>query len=231
MPKKNRNSSPITVVPFHYAVSVAVSSNIGQTNILPALFPRLLDIADGFDMYRFSKFKFRILPSLVITEMHAAGFYPGVTDNAPATFNDISENVMSCLRSWNHAIPTEWVEIPPVVLAGYVGWYKTVAGSIDAALERVGTIFVYGSSTNAVTLEFRGVCEFKGPANTGATPALRQRRMLLEEKARMLKILSLTDGDNVDSSSDPARRRLGLKATQLPEAVCRDPRQTPPNSG
>ena len=145
-------------------------------------------------MYRITAFKFRVMPNGTSnTSIQAAGFYPGVTDNAPATFNDICENVMSCLKAGNQTVPTEWISVPEVVLRGYVDWYKTVAGSIDAALERVGTLFVYDGASGAVLVEFRGTFEFKGPANTGATPAERQRRMLLEEKARMLKILSLTE--------------------------------------
>lgn len=195
-----RGGSAITRLPFHYAVAVSPSSGLAQQNLLPSTFPRVLEAADAFDMYRVSKFKFRLLGTTTATtgannEIQVAGFYPGVTDNAPASVNDISENVYSAVRC-GMTVPTEWVNIPKVVLQGYVPWYKTVAGSIDAALERFGTMFFFtsGGSTTTIVIEYRGEFEFKGPANTGATPAARRERMLLEEKARMLKILALPEG-------------------------------------
>jgi len=195
-----RNGQAITRLPFHYFVAVGTSAGAGQVNMLPAAFPRVLEVADSFDMYRVSKFKFRIGPpnstlAASTTAHQVAGFYPGVTDNAPASINDVSENIYSTVRWGNQTTPSDWVEVPKTVLQGYVPWYKTVAGSIDAALERFGSMFVFSSdaSTTSVTIEYRGVFEFKGPANTGATPADRRKKMLLEEKVRMLKILALSE--------------------------------------
>lgn len=200
-----------TRLPFHYAVSVATSSGAAQVNLAPSTFPRVLEVADSFDLYRVNKFKFRIGNSTTtaVNEIQTAGFYPGVTDNAPASFNDVSENVYSCVKHIQQQCWTEWVNVPNVVLRGQVPWYKTVAGSIDAALERFGSMFFFtgGGTTTAVLIEYRGEFEFKGPANTGATPAERRKRMLLEEKARMLEILALAE-ERTAKAGGPISRAL-----------------------
>jgi len=188
------------------------------------MFPRVLEVADSFDCYRIAQFWFRILPAVSsATGLHAAGFYPGITDGAPASINDVSENVYSVVKGINQTVPTQWCKVPRQVLQGYVPWYKTVAGSIDAALERVGTMFYFESAggIGPVQMEFKGVFEFKGSANTGATPAARQRRMLLEEKNRMLKILALSETDEKPART-PGDAKSGFKQKKFTAVQLQD---------
>ncbi len=199
MPKANRAKAVVTV-PFRYAFASTTAAGIATFSLQPSSFPRVLEVADSFDEYRVSKFSYRVHPILAATATPTAAFasvafYPGVTDNAPGSANDVSENVYSAVIADRATQPTPWVHVPPVVIHSYTPWLKTVAGSIDTALERFGAMFIADSagSNRQILVEYHGEFQFKGPANTGATPAERQRSLLLAEKSRMLKILAITE--------------------------------------
>jgi hypothetical protein len=111
------------------------------------------------------------------------------------------ELLPSCHLSGSNTVPTEWVRVPKSDLAGPLPWYKSIAGSADATEEAPGAISVFSTgTTDAFSLEVRGVFEFKtavAPANTPAAVALRDqvrtlRKMdqLLSEKQRLLAVLA-----------------------------------------
>jgi hypothetical protein len=201
-------------LPFHYCYSQALTSGLFQSSVLPALFPRVATEADAWAHYRFKAFSFRLHPSSPKTVAQAAGFCGGIQDTAPATFNAVVELIPSCVNAIGSTVPCEWVRVPKTDLAGPFPWYKTIAGAADPTEESPGTITVVGTGTETMTIEFRGIIEFKTSVATANTPlalqmknAMRQERLNAElkfERDTLLRILSTTTPPSIGGAKLPA---------------------------
>ncbi len=122
--------------------------------------------------------------------MQAAAYYPGVVDTTPTTVGAVADSLFSTLLGTAQAKPTDWVNIPRQSLQGYLPWYKTIAGTLDPSEEVQGNIYVCGTGTEIVHVEFMGVIEFKAPAAAANTPMIRKAQLLEKEKQRLLQILA-----------------------------------------
>ncbi len=193
----SNKSNNIIRVPFSLYSPSAMTSGSGALNLQPSNFPRVLSIADSFDLFRLGELSYRIHPpqmgvgasSTTHTVPHFMAFFPGITDTTP-TPTSISENIQRCISAPGMTVPTAWVHVPKEMLRGPLPWYKTVNGSTDPVNEYPGTIYYGSTGSESVLSEIQGVFEFKGPAPTGATPMMKKNVALLRERQRLLDLLS-----------------------------------------
>ncbi len=193
----SNNLSKIVRVPFSYVLPATPTTVYDVQPIAPSLFPRILAIANSYELFRVAEMKFRILSSGVAAgDYCTAGYYPGITDSPPADAQTLSENPVSTTWHEGWTVPSSWCEVPRADLRGMHEWYKTVPGSPENAEEYPGEFFSCASPNNTLrTVEFKGVFEFRGAVNTAATPMVRQKLALLKEKQRLLKILAVTENE------------------------------------
>ncbi len=160
---------------FHL-VNTSASDGSGKLSI--PLSPLIADIlsnqANNFAYYRFTKFKFRIMPNATSSQVEVAScFYAGVPDATPGTVTAITGVKDSTYLSKAMTIPSAWVSVPRVTLSGKQPWYKAVAGSPESVEEIQGYIlFVCSTATANITYEFRGKVQFKDQVDSSATPPL-----------------------------------------------------------
>ncbi len=185
-PSQSFRDHPI-VIPFSaYLDYTATASTTVQ--MYPAQFGRVLAEADAFELYRFTKLKFRLLPGGTAGHVVAA-YVPGVTDTAPNTITTVGSIPQHAAIGATQTTPSPWVTLRRE-LQGYEPWYKTVAGTPDAAQEIQGNIFIATSAATSFAIEIVGVCEFRGPVPLTSTPAMRREAALTAEYNRIMKFLA-----------------------------------------
>ncbi len=199
--KKMGRSRPSQSLRDH-SISIPFAAAIPYTGataytvaLQPVSFTRVLAEADGYELYRFTKLKFRLIDT--VNAYLAAAYFPGVTDTAPTSETQICANPQHTFLGVNQTVPSGWVTLGKE-LRGYEPWYKTIAGTPDPAQEIQGNIFITASSsTVAFHIQIKGVIEFRGPVPTGSTPAMRREAMLKKEYARIMHVLAAGGGGAV----------------------------------
>ncbi len=213
----SNNKRQITSVPFKSYLGILLATGKNSTVVAPInpLSSRLAGIADEYQLYRMTKFRFRIHPvasTAVAGESIITAYIPNVIDATPA-WVDLNENVNSAMimagtttdasgtpsNSAPQLCPTNWVNVPRSVLRGSLEWYKAVPGTFATWDENQGVLCTASSvtsSTVGVFIEIDGICEFTGPADPGATPALRAAQRLAERQ-RLLELLAMDPKQNV----------------------------------
>ncbi len=194
---------------FHGVIATTLTSGASLIQISPNSFPRVTTLADTYALYRFRDLKFRILPDTAITAMQSAVFQPGVVDTVPANVAAAMQGLNAVALPIRQVVPTNWVELNQKDLASYTPWLKTAFGTVDPDQEIQGNIFLNGTGSEVVTVELRGVVDFKNPINTGSTPEVRAR-LVAAEKKRLLNILSAPD-------VSPTMSATSVVATKLPK--------------
>ncbi len=199
-----RNAKDSSVVPFHSLLATALVSGAGAFNGNSAGLSgtRLPSEADAWAHFRIKSLRFRIIPDGAITGRQVVGWVGGVEDTVPATTATALELVPSTIFGARATVPTEWVSVRKEDLAGPLPWYKTVQGTADSTEEMPGQLVITGNGTDTVTVEVRGVFEYKTSVSTANTPAaiaarlrLRQERLVAHqerERARLLAVLATT---------------------------------------
>jgi len=203
MPNKGRKGGgrqDSCLLPFHYAQTGSLVSGIVGINLTPAAFPRVALEADVWAHFRIRKLAFRLMPTSPSTVAQAGGYVGGAQDSNPATFTQVSELIPSTVKGVGQTVPTAWVHPTRSELAGCFPWYKTVAGTADVTEEVPGAIVIVGTGTEAYSIEFKGVFEFKTGVNAANTPLEKELRDLVRrervniaqriERDAILKILS-----------------------------------------
>lgn len=190
------------VIPFHISLAGSLAAGAFSFNLNPSAINRLLIEADAWAHFRVRSFSFRLLPTSPSTVAQAAGFVGGIQDTPPASYLQVSELLPSCVKGVGQTVPTSWVRVSRMDLAGPFPWYKTIPGSADATEEAPGAVIVIGSGTETYNIEMKGKFEFKTSVNSGNTPLsadlrarIREERALLmkqKERETLLKILSIT---------------------------------------
>jgi hypothetical protein len=141
----------------------------------PGNFGRLLNCAKAFEFYRFTKLRFRLMPSESSTatqQVLVAGYLAEIADTPPA-FAGVTEMMPQSTvvlagtgTTSTQTVPGKWVNVPRnVLLATPVKWYKTVASSGEDIFLSQGTIWLASSSvadTAFLNLEIEYSCEFTG---------------------------------------------------------------------
>ena len=179
------NKSGIVRVPFRIFSAETVASAIFQRNLYPlGMSSRLATLADGFDMFRVTELAFRIHPNGTRTAVQSVSFYPGITDTAPGSTSVNSECIDCAILGTGQTHATEWQRVPPAHLKGYFTWYKTLSSSLDPTEEIQGMFFGVSTGTETISVEYRGVFEFKNGVSTSVTPMLKTsvRREVMRDK-------------------------------------------------
>ncbi len=202
-------------MPFHYVVNTTFTAGVLSMTLAPALFPRVQLEADVWAHFRVRKLSFRLLPTSPSTVAQALGFVGGIEDTPPSTFQQVTELIPSTIKGVGQTVPSPWVHVPKRDLAGPFPWYKTVPGTADSTEESPGQCIAVGTGTEAVTVEFKGVIEFKTSLNSANTPlAVRLREMIRKErqafvleaeKNRLLKVMA---GSSVLKEEKPTGGKL-----------------------
>jgi len=185
MGKGRRQGKDMMIFPFHYFVSGALAAGTNYLLVAPNgnMTPRGVVEADAWQHYRMVRLSFRLHPNGTRTSAQAAGYIGGQPDTIPSTLGQIAELLPSTFLGLSTTVPTEWVNIPKLDLAGPIPWYKTIPGGADPTEESPGILAVAGTGTEVYMLEMRGVIEFKTSSATANTPlALNCRRQLREER-------------------------------------------------
>lgn len=202
MSKHSKSSRDSCVVPFHCLINSPLVGGVYGATLSPAnLGSRLPVEADNWAHYRVKSLAFRLHPLLAAsTTQQAAGYIGGVQDTPPSVVPQVMELIPSCFQAKASTVPTEWVKVSKVDLAGPLPWYKAVAGAADATEEYPGVLVITGNTTETFILEVKGVYEFKvaiAPANTPEflklrlqARELRQKEAANVEKQRLLAVLA-----------------------------------------
>lgn len=156
--KKNKQSSKgLGAKPESVCGRTVFTLAVGNATIpiSPASFPRLLAMADVFNLYRFTKLKFSIYPA----GNTAVGYSNGEFDTPPTTVAQIMEIAYAGLNTATQSVPTH-VNVPRSELLGdsTLKWYKTIAGTPAVGFEVQGNLFVLAGAIQFFVVEW--TCEF-----------------------------------------------------------------------
>lgn len=181
--RKKNGGKDSCKLPFHYVFRAALTSGAANIAANPAgLSARAGIEADVWGHFRIPSLSFRLHPSATITADQAAGFVGGVQDTAPGTLQQVVELLPSCIRSIQSLVPSEWVRVPKLDLAGPLPWYKTVVGNTDPTEEYPGFLVIAGTGSEVYMVEVKGVFEFKTSLSSGNSPVERLLRTRMREE-------------------------------------------------
>ncbi len=158
-----------TSVQFHVLLNRTMVTNADQFVIAPSTLGVLAQMATSFELYRITMLKFRIHcnPSLTTSAYSLVGWVPDAT--VPSTADSgLIEVWESLIYRAGQTVPTEWCVISRTRLRGILEWYKANADAGASEFESQGVLNFYSTgATDLVTVEIRGVCEFKNPIDSG----------------------------------------------------------------
>ncbi len=189
---KQSINTKATKVCFHANYLGTLAAGVGSFNLSPSLIPHtaIASMADAFELYRVTKLSWRL--HRVSSTNQSAAFYPDITDTPPNTLDQAGENITASLLSSSQTVPSDWSTVNPSSMTA-LKWFKTIQGTMDSFDEIQGIIYVTGSTTESFLLEVKGVYEFKGQADPGNTPEMREKRRLARldrQRQLLLNILS-----------------------------------------
>jgi len=188
--KIRKGKQDTEVLDFHFIFATTLVGGVfglpANPTSMSSFSTRLGAQADLWAHFRWKslRFRLRVNPSTVAQQF--VGYVGGVQDSPPATGQAIMELIPSTMMDVDQTVPSEWISVPRVDLAGALPWYKAVPGGPDATEESPGTLIVVGTGTEAFAVEVRGVMEFKTGLSTANTPLFAQARALM--RAERLRI-------------------------------------------
>lgn len=141
---------------------------------------KLSALADLFQYYRFTKFRWRLLPTN--SELYISGYQPDLSQTLPSGTEDImalpycGEALLNL--SGTESIPSvpAWNTIPPhMMLQQNVKWWRTrVSGSVDDQFEYQGAAsfgrFTDGSQLTGLYVDTEYEIQFKNFISANQTP-------------------------------------------------------------
>jgi hypothetical protein len=113
--------------------------------------------------------------------MQVAAYIPGVTDSV-TSLSGFTEVIPRTIMGATDTVPSDWCVVSRGDLVGYQPWYKTVAGTPDASVEVLGTIYLCGTGTEGITIEMEGTFEFRDGVATTSTPFPMAHQELVDKK-------------------------------------------------
>lgn len=215
-------------MPFHSIVPITSVGSTVLTATPTNLSARAGSEADAWGHFKMTKLAFRILPQSGVSAANTydliLGYVGGVQDTQPATVANIGELLPSVYSPSTQTIPSNWVHVPRVDLAGPLPWYKSIAGTADATEEAPGSLCIYATQaagTNGTRyIELVGEFVFKTSVATANTPAAVMARKAVHDWR--LKKVDDDERDRIIRLLSPVLQQAGLTppaATQKsPEA-------------
>ncbi len=215
---KRTGGKNITRLEFHQFQAVTLSSGAGQINVHPPGLGNLSQLATSFELYKVTDLRFRLFPNTALTGNQSAAFIPDATVPTSGNYLLNSENLDCVILSRYQTVPTEWCRVPPTRLAGQLAWYKSNQDAAASELEIQGVINLSGTTTEVVSIEFRGVFLLKNPIDSSfALGHLRQRiraEVLEEMRGRSI-------GVEVTESGPVKITRRELASPSPPPLYCK----------
>lgn len=191
--KRNNRASDITRFHFTQLLESNLVSGASKTSLNPSvigLSGRLASTADGFELYRLRRVRYRLMPSFTAPAASIVACYlAGIVDTTINSAVLLSQCAHHVTISPREIVPTRWVTVPKLALASYGSWYKTVVGTPDPSEEDQGFLYVAGNTTDQYVLDLEIDYDFKTPCAIGSTPAIRLAKEVETERNRLLKIL------------------------------------------
>lgn len=185
----NSRGAQITRVPFHHVATSALVSGSASLGLTPssAAFGALSSMYTAFDLYKFTKLRFRLLPNSAMASAQTAGFYPEAVITNPTITNG-TDCVNSTYINKDMSVPSRWVNVPPEMMKGMLNWWKCQPDTGDVDLEFEGILAISGTGIESYYIEVEGTCLFKNP-NNPAVVLDRIRNELRNEFQQSLNIL------------------------------------------
>lgn len=161
------NVSPVR---FHHLVTLTLSGSTGVSTVpmTPdnANIGGLDNVKNEFDLFRFTKLRYRIHPmNPADTVNQVASYYPD-PDLQVVTSPQNSESPHAAVQTPFCGVPSRWIKVPRIVLKGMIDWYKCNPDSGAIEFESQGTITCSGGLSDSFNLEIEGTCEFKNPVSS-----------------------------------------------------------------
>ena len=193
-------------IPFHNVLTFTLAAGISNLAISPAtLSARVAAIAETFNLYRIDRFKYRLVPYTLASEVVVAGYVSDTVDGT-LSFTSVAESNALVTFGLQMSVPSDWMNVPSQVLRGALPWYKAVAGTPTTWEEQAGTLnfaSINTGSTATLCLEFDGTIEFNSPIDPTLTPAMRKVAQDKREKLRILKLLAEPEKFGTGSKTKP----------------------------
>jgi hypothetical protein len=177
MPKRN-NGSTVTVSGNNYT-TIALVSGLANIPINPGyVSARLGEIAAAFEFFKFSRFRYRILPNSTTSvgglRDVAVGYFPEETNANPTKaqideFTPCAHFAISSTGSSTpiaQTVPSAWKSVSKKILSGVpLSRYLCNASSTEDVSENQGTLW-FGSTwtgdTGLIVIETEYTCTFSG---------------------------------------------------------------------
>lgn len=190
----------ITRVKFHKLQFTTVSGVTGNATI--SLAPRTAQLGDldeictQFDLFKFTKLRYRIHPfDPTQTDGQVIAYVPDI-DVQTTTAIQLSGSPIAAVQTPFCGVPSRWINVPKGQLKGMLDWYKCQADAGAAEFESQGLIMIATGLSDNVFWEVEGVCEFKNPVSDAV--------MLHRTMDRLERLGLMTRVPQDASSNDPA---------------------------
>jgi hypothetical protein len=217
MSKNRKLMKDTEILEFHFlfagAFTAGVFGLLANPAVMGAFSTRLLAQADLWAHFRLKALKFRLRVNPATSAQQAAGFVGGIQDTFPGTIQAVMELLPSVMMDVDQTIPSEWMSVPRVDLAGPMSWYKTVQGGADPTEEAPGALMCVGTGSEGFVVEIRGAMEFKTGLSTANTPLSIQARTLM--RAERLRIERERESVRLRSLLAPPSTNVALPTSSL----------------
>jgi len=171
----SRRASATTSGRYVLLFSLTAASPVQNLEVSPTLFPRALNISKAFEFYKFTSFRFRILPNTYGTNDTAAdvapqdavvGWLPDVADALPSYGGCLELDPVAHFAIGNipaslapmipcQTVPSEWRSVPRRTLDTLpTKWFKTASASIEDFVLYQGQIWCGVNSVPAASNVF-----------------------------------------------------------------------------
>lgn len=185
---------------------VTATNTAAALPLHPSSVPRLTDLANAFQLYRFTSLKIEVLPtfraatSIGAAEMYYVGYYNDVVDSLPNSTQAGSELAYSIVRPMGHVFDianssaiqalsvASVFKVPRSFLLKDTAlkWFKANLGTPDSWDELQGNIVYRAENSVQVGMMIWYTVEFAGPLPFNSTPQAFSERLQQIERNRAL---------------------------------------------
>lgn len=203
----NKGFAAATVASGKVFWQISAGTTAGTLSLHPSNIPRLVDLANAFQSYRFTKLKVEVLPSFRSQtsipgspQMYYVGYYNDTVDTLPNTTQAGSELAYSVVRPMGYLIDAtnssaiSVLSVPSVFKVPRkfllkdtsLKWFKANLGTPDSWDELQGNLVYRAENSIEIHLMIWYTCEFVGPLPFVSTPEGFAERLEQSRRHRML---------------------------------------------
>ncbi len=182
--KNPRGAGNVVREAFQTYLTTALSSGLAQVSVHPSNFSQLAACAAVYELYRFTKLEYELLPRNSGNSTVTCAYYPDATVTSVATVTNMENLDAIIIKGAGMQTTPVRHHVPAVRLRGQISWWKCVPDAASAEFENQGVLAFSGTTTETVDTIVRGVCEFKNPMDSGAALSslrIKARQEVLDE--------------------------------------------------